>query len=100
MASRDGSIHIRDLRTGKLKRRLRARLRNYNVPLKFYANALAFDGVRIWIGSSDGTLRAYNVDQHRFVFENKGKHGAIRCITIADGNVWEVMASLHHVHFN
>ena len=95
VGSRDGSVHIRDAGSGSLITTLSASTGDSNEEHKFFANAMIQRGPCVWVGSSDGFLRRFDIAQsHDGVSEYKRARsvlvhgGGILCAAVSENHLW------------
>jgi len=92
VASRDGSIHIRDIMLGHKKGIIKAQ-HDDDRPTKksrFFVNAMWKDPTmnHVWIGTSDGFVRMYNIKSKKMIHELGDHSGGIKCITGTETSLW------------
>ena len=90
VASRDGTIHIRDMQLGNKIGTIRAHRPDSRVTNKVYVNAIYTDELsgKVWTGASDGMLRIYDMGTRRMLHEVSSHAGGIKCIAGNDKYVW------------
>ncbi|GAB5357940.1 hypothetical protein AAMO2058_000417100 [Amorphochlora amoebiformis] len=95
VASRDGTIHVRDNLTGKLIKNLSATRGDSKTAHKFFVNTIMRRGKNVWLGSSDGFLHRFEIcskehgPKNYKQMENSLLHsGGIMCSAIDDANYW------------
>jgi len=97
VASRDGSIHVRDNITGDLHATIAASKHvDSKIQQKFFVNAILRRGVEVWTGSSEGFLHHWKmVNQHEdgpteYSFQGKSSihGGGVLCGEITEEHYW------------
>ncbi|CEO95003.1 unnamed protein product (mitochondrion) [Plasmodiophora brassicae] len=83
--STDGSIHIRHLASGALIDRVTS---TKGVAERFFATAIVACDACVWIGCSDGTIRAYDRSERRLLPAVRRHQGAIRAMCLSNHVVW------------
>jgi WD40 repeat protein len=88
VASRDGSIHIRDIQLGHKLGEIKAQGVATRTEKRFYVNAIHKHGENVWVGSSDGVLRVYNAKGSRMLYELNDHTGGVKCIVGNAESIW------------
>ena len=79
-ASRDGSIHIRDLQSGDLIKKIQANSTETTQTYLFYVNDIQVINGAVWTCSSDGCIRVYDPSGNSLVVQSHQHMCSIKCI--------------------
>jgi len=88
VASRDGTIHIRDMQLGHKLAEVKAQSLQSRISKKFQVSAIHKHEHAVWVGSTDGVLRVFHDKGKKLLYKLNDHTGGIHCITGTDTAVW------------